>query len=854
MLSTEHPIQINGFTLFRDLNDTRRYYYLPKSEVLLSEGGKKFDFVAYHDFNTAEGKKNATGENENLKGGYLTLEVELKNPDDDTLKKFKEELIKNYQNEKLLQELKEKNITDPKEIDKYITNQKTLQKPIVNGEDIIITPVQFNEGDVRLIILGNDGKDDGQNAKIRVVGSHKPSLYDKENAVFSVKLGAIEAEIIHKLLKNKLTGENVSDAKNSSQLAVMYDLTYKGVEPAHNVEITVNFKAVDEYKNHKFKFDSEFNFSNKDNKTDSDQKEDGDGYNIKVIADADVDVMLRELTNNGSIIIKQTNYKDGEDSILGPNDPTGMELVKRLLSAELFTPVPIPYESYSALKKDSESTDSTSGNEKPDDGEKPDSEESESSETKSQESKAQTASTEKADLITSAKNGISKLASLFKKEDADKKSEDEAIDKEQKENTKAEKDKEIEKEAKKDEENKKDKDEKPDTESKEEAKEEPKEPTKVEKRKASAITWNLNAKLAYAFKKQKVEDKKERTYTFDKRFAVNQIIHPCGMVMLDGIDYNKQVHLLKLGSEEFRQHEVMFQANGINFDKYHLKSIEVDVSHPDTSGIQFSLTKENPYFTFNFYSENYGVKNAVGEKLNYTVHFVFDNSHLIGFNKTDAIFTIPNKETSEKSVSISHADFLKIVKPLQIQIAALDLNMFNSVIFSLYNKTANGEQSQRIYNEKIEEAIDHVILLNPNENYDAQVLYSFKDQIPVSSRSLTVTTKNVEAGEFLVNDPLYGFIKISTIDEEDSFDLIRSIDLKFKYKNNPPISLGRLTKKHPYRYLVVNNDSDPDSYVQVEDINVTLNNTAVEKDININKKMIKKERIALDAAEFLLDV
>ena len=753
-----------------------------------------------------------------------------------------------------MQELKEKNITNPKEIDKYITNQKNLQKPIVTGEDIIITPVQFNEGEVRLIILGNDGKDDGHNAKIRVVGSHKPSLYDKENAVFSVKLGAIEAEIIHKLLKNKLTGENVSDAKNSSQLAVMYDLTYKGVEPAHNVEITVNFNAVDEYKNHKFKFDSEFNFSNKDNKTDSDQKEDGDGYNIRVIADADVDVMLRELTNNGSIIIKQTNYKDGEDSILGPNDPTGMELVKRLLSAELFTPVPIPYESYSALKKDSESTDSTSGNEKPDDGEKPDSEESESSETKSQESKAQTASTEKADLITSAKNGISKLASLFKKEDADKKSEDEAIEKEQKENTKAEKDKEIEKEAEKDEENTKDKDEKPDTESKEEAKEEPKEPTKVEKRKASAITWNLNAKLAYAFKKQKVEDKKERTYTFDKRFAVNQVIHPCGMVMLDGIDYNKQVHLVKLGSEEFRQHEVMFQANGINFDKYHLKSIEVDVSHPDTSGIQFSLTKDNPYFTFNFYSENYGVKNAVGEKLNYTVHFVFDNSHLIGFNKTDAIFTIPNKETSEKSVSISHADFLKIVKPLQIQIAALDLNMFNSVIFSLYNKTASGEQSQRIYNEKIKETIDHVILLNPNENYDAQVLYSFNDQIPVSSRSLTVTTKNVEAGEFLVNDPLYGFIKISTIDEEDSFDLIRSIDLKFKYKNNPPISLGRLTKKHPYRYLVVNNDSDPDSYVQVEDINVTLNNTAVEKDININKKMIKKERIALDAAEFLLDV
>lgn len=752
----------------------------------------------------------------------MTLEVELKNPDDDTLKNFKEEL---------------------KKISEDIT-----------GEDIIITPVQFNEGEVRLIILGNDGKDDGQNAKIRVVGSHKPSLYDKENAVFSVKLGAIEAEIIHKLLKNKLTGENVSDAKNSSQLAVMYDLTYKGVEPAHNVEITVNFNAVDEYKNHKFKFDSEFNFSNKDNKTDSDQKEDGDGYNIKVIADADVDVMLRELTNNGSIIIKQTNYKDGEDSILGPNDPTGMELVKRLLSAELFTPVPIPYESYSALKKDSESTDSTSGNEKPDDGEKPDSEESESSETKSQESKAQTASTEKADFVTSAKNGISKLASLFKKEDADKKSEDEAIDKEQKENTKAEKDKEIEKEAEKDEENTKDKDEKPDNESKEETKEELKEPTNVEKRKASAITWNLNAKLAYAFKKQKVKDDKERTYTFDKRFAVNQIIHPCGMVMLDGIDYNKQVHLVKLGSEEFRQHEVMFQANGINFDKYHVKSIEVDVSHPDTSGIQFSLTKENPYFTFNFYSENYGVKNAVGEKLNYTVHFVFDNSHLIGFNKTDAIFTIPNKETSEKSVSISHADFLKIVKPLQIQIAALDLNMFNSVIFSLYNKTATGEQSQRIYNEKIEEAIDHVILLNPNENYDAQVLYSFNDQIPASSRSLTITTKNVEAGEFLVNDPLYGFIKISTIDEEDSFDLIRSIDLKFKYKNNPPISLGRLTKKHLYRYLVVNNDSDPNSYVQVEDINVTLNNTADEKGININKKMIKKERIALDAAEFLLDV
>ena len=83
------------------------------------------------------------------------------------LRRIKKEISTQTQE---LEQLKEKNITDPKEIDKYITNQKNLQKPIVTGEDIIITPVQFNEGDVRLIILGNDGKDDGQNAKIIVVG------------------------------------------------------------------------------------------------------------------------------------------------------------------------------------------------------------------------------------------------------------------------------------------------------------------------------------------------------------------------------------------------------------------------------------------------------------------------------------------------------------------------------------------------------------------------------------------------------------------------------------------------------------------------------------------------------------
>ena len=41
MLSTEHVIKMNGFTLFRDHADKRKYYYLPKGDVRIANNGKK---------------------------------------------------------------------------------------------------------------------------------------------------------------------------------------------------------------------------------------------------------------------------------------------------------------------------------------------------------------------------------------------------------------------------------------------------------------------------------------------------------------------------------------------------------------------------------------------------------------------------------------------------------------------------------------------------------------------------------------------------------------------------------------------------------------------------------------------
>lgn len=413
MLSTEYAIQMKGFTLFRDHADKRKYYYLPKGDVRIADDGRKLNYFAYVD----SSMKGTVEE----KGGFLTLEVEL-GPSEQELTDLKNEFanLLPYAKKQALAEKRAKgepaNESDWEDEDDFSSDK-----------EFVLAPVQFKDGDVKLMVMGKDGSTENPLSQVKIVGTVKPSLFGKQTAVFSVRLQGKDADLMYQMLTvskkdgnapvlefeddmsdeekaKKLEEENAKKYINS-QIAVVYDLTYKGIEPAHYVKITVDFKYIEDYWNHHFELDADFNMDQKDsgkgksgqgssqlNNANADSaKSGGTGSggtgtggagqsggtgsggqgqsgsnptesktgkgstksqsNISIAADVDVDVMFKDLINAGAIVIQQIDFLgDNSGSPLGADDPTAIKLVKQLLSAELFDPTPLPSEDFSVLK------------------------------------------------------------------------------------------------------------------------------------------------------------------------------------------------------------------------------------------------------------------------------------------------------------------------------------------------------------------------------------------------------------------------------------------------------------------------------------------------------------------------
>lgn len=367
MLATEYEISINGITLFRDHADKRKYYYLPTSDVRIADNGKKLNYYVYTNSEIKEGSKPQFNDDPNQTGGFLTLEVEL-GPTQDEINNLKNEF------KKLLPYAIKQAVTEKKAKGESIDEKDFDADDIISSADeFVLAPVIFKEGDVKLFVLGEDGSKGIPQSLVKIVGSQHPSLYGKQNAVFSVRLGGMDAEIMYDLLtasKNNKPDTNseynsTSDTQNqpnnktekyiNSQISVLYDLTYKAIEPAHYVKITVDFKAIEDYWDSHFEFDGSFTYGKKESsieKKDESSQTKNDGYNIAIAADVDIEDMYRELINKGCIVVQQTDFTGNDvGTPLGADDPSTIELVKKLLSAELFSPTPLPKEDFSALKE-----------------------------------------------------------------------------------------------------------------------------------------------------------------------------------------------------------------------------------------------------------------------------------------------------------------------------------------------------------------------------------------------------------------------------------------------------------------------------------------------------------------------
>ena len=339
MLSTEYSIQINGITLFRDHADKRKYYYLPKGDIHIADNGKKLNYFAYVDSSMADSLEQ--------QGGFLTFEVEL-GPSDEELEELKThfpELLKYAK----IQDLAEKRVkgepVDESDWDKEMdAEEKNLTK-----DDFVLAPVPFKDGEVSLCVLGEGGTVENPLSQVKIVGSQKPSLFGKQTAVFSVRLTGKDAEIMYQMLNiskkdNKGVAPTEKDDKYiNSHIAVVYDLKYNGIAPAHYVKITIDFHAVEDYWNHHVNAKVDFNYAETESPK-AGKETDTSKFSIPIVLSADLDFMYRDLINEGSIVVQQIDYTGNDVGSPLEGDPSAIKLVKELMSAELFTATAAPSE------------------------------------------------------------------------------------------------------------------------------------------------------------------------------------------------------------------------------------------------------------------------------------------------------------------------------------------------------------------------------------------------------------------------------------------------------------------------------------------------------------------------------
>jgi hypothetical protein len=286
MLSIDHQRTINGITVFRDYQDTNQFFYLPSDKVRIAKNGKGIQFVAYIDGEVVEGTEPEFKDDLDRTGGFLTLEVEL-GPNDSEVEELKEELESEV------------------------------------GGDVKLAQVPFKDGEVKLVMFGSTGGDANPAVDFTVAGSAKPSLFGKQTAVFSLQLGGKEAQIMWNLLKNG----------SQTQIGIVYDLSFLSVMPAYHLEITVDFKATEDFWQHHI--DADVNVSS---------------GSVKVVSNNDIDLIMRDLVNQGAITITQVDYTGtGEGNPLGSDDPNAMKLIRELMSPTLFDATAIPREDYNVL-------------------------------------------------------------------------------------------------------------------------------------------------------------------------------------------------------------------------------------------------------------------------------------------------------------------------------------------------------------------------------------------------------------------------------------------------------------------------------------------------------------------------
>jgi hypothetical protein len=282
MLNLDSRQQILGVTVFQDTDRPTQFYYLPGDpHITIQHGEPLFDLFTYR-------KGGAAGTD--LAGGFLnmTVDVGIGTLKDQIQSKLKEQY----------------------------------------GDGTTLSPVPFTKGTAHVVALGEDSQAvhgdaasetapsggplvaHGPRFIQNILGAGKPSLDGDNRAIFSFSLSEDGAAFFMGLF---------SGSVRSRPVGVIYDLTYVGLLPAYDLEITIDFKSCYDYLRTRFTLGT-------------------------LLFKADVDNVVEQLKRQEAIKIRETSrtLELSKPEAIRERQDRIDQLVKQLASGALFQPALTP--------------------------------------------------------------------------------------------------------------------------------------------------------------------------------------------------------------------------------------------------------------------------------------------------------------------------------------------------------------------------------------------------------------------------------------------------------------------------------------------------------------------------------
>lgn len=267
MLYLDSALEIEGVVVHRDFNSRTRFHCMPRSPRLVTEGGPQFQLLIYRR-DITDNPSFAAGDRPG--GGFLTMTVNLEVP------QRTRDAIK-----------------------------AALSSLVPGGQTVELVPVQFDSGTVRISALGTTNAADAKGTVFveKILANATPSLYNDNRVVFTIELTHEGAQLMRASLEDE----------GASQVAVVYDLTYRGMMPAYEGKITIDFKQSYSYLRSRFTLNT-------------------------LWFKTDIDAEMEKLRKEGHIKIEEADYLKSDPDKLAERVKALNDLAKELATWTFFAP------------------------------------------------------------------------------------------------------------------------------------------------------------------------------------------------------------------------------------------------------------------------------------------------------------------------------------------------------------------------------------------------------------------------------------------------------------------------------------------------------------------------------------